>query len=189
MFIYRRLKPRKVSQLGGQKSLLTITQVAALSKAQRLSRRTFKAPGALWDSLNRSGLQLPLKTLGARADTMTVAPGSAARAPGGLHTRPWDSTESRAAKSTDHKDAPQPPQARRRRHHGREEQSPGLWTTVTQGQGGDIASPQSRLLGSRTENLAHLRPESQTGASPPLGASAAIFRGSLVCSPASGTAP
>jgi hypothetical protein len=105
MFIYRRrLKPRKVSQLRGQKSLLTITQVAALSKAQRLSRRTFKAPGALWDSLNRSGLQLPLKTLGARADTMTVARGSAARASGGLHTRPWDSRraaqrEARTAKT------------------------------------------------------------------------------------------
>lgn len=63
----------------GQKSLLTITRVVALIKAQKLSRRTFKAPGTLWDSLNRSGLQFPFKMPGARADTATVAPGSAAK--------------------------------------------------------------------------------------------------------------
>lgn len=55
---------------------------------------------------------------------------------------------------------------------------------MTQGQGGDIACPQPRLLGSGTENLAHLRPELQAGASPPLSASAAIFRGTSVRGPA-----
>lgn len=86
MFIYRRrLKPREVSQLGDKKPLTIITQVAVLTKALRLSRKTFKAPGTLLGSLNHSGLQFPFKTLGARADTAAVAPGSAARAPGVLH--------------------------------------------------------------------------------------------------------
>lgn len=60
---------------------------------------------------------------------------------------------------------------------------------MTQGQGGDIANPQPRLLGSGTENLAHLRQELEAGGSPPLSASAAIFRGSSVRGPASGPAP
>lgn len=82
MFIYRRrLKPREVSQLGDKKPLTIITQVAVLTKALRLSRKTFKVPRTLLGSLNRSGLQFPFKTLGARADTEAVAPGSAARAP------------------------------------------------------------------------------------------------------------
>lgn len=127
MFIYRRrLKPREVSQLGDKKPLTIITQVAVLTKALRLSRKTFKAPRTLLGSLNRSGLQFPFKTLGARADTAAVAPGSAARAPGVLHARLQNSPKSSAAGSTDRSDAPQPPQERRSRHHGSEEQSPAL---------------------------------------------------------------
>lgn len=182
MPIYRRkAEPERGQPAWGQQSLLTITQLAALTEAQRLSRRTFKAPGTMWGFSKPLWASVSIQNARRQGRHCGRGPGvcsqSAGRAP------------RTAAGSTDRSDAPQPPQARRRRHHGSEKQSLALWTTVTQGQGGDIASPQSRLLGSRTENLAHLRPESQTGASPSLSASAAIFRGSLVCGPASGSAP